>query len=126
MQKIVFITLLVFGFASKMNAQTNVKDSLKYFVVLYTTGEAWDTTKQFYEQKYFEDHSKFLSKLRKEKVVIAGGRYSDTGMIILKAPDEKAAYKYMESDISVKNKLFKFELSAFDVFYSGCLEATDE
>lgn len=96
---------------------------MQYFVVLYTVGEAWDTTKQFYEQKYFDDHSNFLSKLRKEKTIVVGGRYADTGMIILKATDEKTAWLIMEGDLSVKNKTFKFELHLLDVFYEGCIEA---
>ena|SRR5687767_10777295 len=116
------IVLVTFMMAvSPSFAQTNNQDSIKYFVVLYTVGEAWDTTKQFYEQKHFDDHSNFLSKLRKEKLIPMGARYSDTGMIILKAKTEKEAWQIMEGDNSVKNKLFKFELYEMDVFYEGCI-----
>ena len=61
------------------------------FAILYTTGEAWDTTKQFHEQKFFAEHSAHLGALRKEKRITLGGRYSDTGLILLKAKDEKEA-----------------------------------
>ncbi len=123
---IVFIGIIVFCCGHKLSAQTNTKDTLsKYFVVLYTHGEAWDTTKQFYDQKYFDEHSKFLSSLRKDKVIVTGGRYADTGMIIIQSKDEITAHLLMEGDISVKNKLFRFELFELDVFYGGCLSTSD-
>ena len=117
------ILLIFFHFVSSiLYSQNNKTDSIKYFVVLYTVGESWDTTKQFYEQKYFDDHSNFLSKLRKEKKVPLGARYGETGMITLKVKDEAEAKKIMDGDVSVKNKLFRFELYEMDVFYEGCLE----
>ncbi len=118
----IFLALVCLGKVSGLYSQTNKADTMKYFMVLYTVGEAWDTTKQYYEQKYFDDHSKFLGKLRKEKWAVIGARYSDTGMVIIKASDEKTAYLIMEGDVSVRNKLFKFELYEMDVFYEGCIE----
>lgn len=120
MNKLFFLSIVViYFFTGKLTAQN---DSTHYFVVLYTVGESWDTTMQFHQQKYFNEHSNFLSKLRKEKTIVAGGRYADTGMIILKAANEKTAYLIMDSDISVVNKIFKFELHPLDVFYAGCLD----
>ncbi len=115
---ILFITIYV----SSVHGQTSNVDSLKYFVVLYSLGDSWDTTKQFYEQKYFEDHSNFLSNLRKEKKIEVGGRYSDKGMIILRVKNEAQAQEIMKGDISVKNKLFRYELYELDVFYDGCID----
>lgn len=114
---------LMMLFISKSSFSQSAKtDSIKYFIVLYSVGEAWDTTKQFYEQKHFEDHSDFLGNLRKNKKIPIGARYSDKGMIILKAKNESDAIKIMEGDVSVKNKLFRFELNEMDVFYEGCLD----
>ncbi len=99
MKKLIVLSILIFLVGlNKLSAQKDSKDSLQYFVVLYTIGEAWDTAKQYYEQKYFDDHSTFLSKLRKEKTIVVGGRYANTGMIILKASNEKTAYFIMEGD----------------------------
>jgi hypothetical protein len=114
--------ILVLLCTTKLTAQTNHQDSLKYFVVLYTVGEAWDNNKEIFDQPYMEEHSKFLSKLRKEKTITMGARYSSTGMIILKAKDLQEATSIMDGDVSVKNKLFRFELYEMDVFYEGCVE----
>lgn len=121
MRTVLFGMLLLFA-GNSLFGQSTKTDSLKYFIVLYSVGEAWDTTKQFYEQKHFDDHSDFLSNLRKNKKIPIGARYSDKGMIILKAKNEAEALKIMEGDVSVKNKLFRFELFEMDVFYEGCLE----
>lgn len=123
MKKLIALSIITLLFcANKLSAQKNANDSTKFFVVLYTTGEAWDTTKQFYDQAYFEEHSNFLSKLRKQKTIVTGGRYSDKGMIIIKAQNEKTALFIMDGDVSVKNKTFKFELFELDVFYEGCID----
>ena len=123
MKRILLPTVILLLFCTvNLSAQKDAKDSSKFFVVLYTTGEAWDANKEFYDQAYFDDHSKFLGKLRKEKTIITGGRYADKGMLIIKASDEKAANKIMEEDVSVKNKTFKFELHELDIFYEGCID----
>lgn len=100
----------------------NTKKEKSYFVVLYTIGETWDTTRQYHEQKYFEDHSNYLSSLRKNKEIVMGARYSDTGMIIIEAKDEIEAKAIVNKDEAVKNKLFKAEVFLFEPFYSGCIK----
>jgi hypothetical protein len=123
MKRLLFLSVITLFFCvQKLSAQKNTKDSTKFFVVLYTTGEAWDTTKQFYDQAYFEEHSKFLGKLRKNKTIVTGGRYSDKGMLIIKASDIKAASQLMEDDVSVRNKTFTCELHELDIFYEGCID----
>lgn len=101
-------------------SQDNSKEET--FIILYTVGDSWDTTKQFHEQKYFAEHSSHLSGLRKEKKITIGGRYSDTGMILLKAKNEIEAHELINKDVSVQNKLFKAQIFSFDAFYSGCIE----
>ncbi len=50
------LSLLFVLFCFCGTAQKN-KPIEKYFIVLYTLGENWDTTKQYCEQQYFEQHS---------------------------------------------------------------------
>lgn len=123
MMKIILLTLFVTLFAvSVFSQETTSKDSSEYFVVLYTIGENWDTTKQAHEQNYFKEHSLHLSELRKSKKISIGGRYSDTGMIILKAKDQKEAETIITKDTAIQNKIFTTKIFPFNSFYKGCIE----
>lgn len=104
-------------------AQTAKKQEPKpLFVVLYTIGAKWDTAKDFEEQSYAKEHSAYLAKLRKEKVISLGGRYAEAGLIIFTATNEEKAKELIAKDEAVKNGLFKAEVYAFDPFYSGCVQ----
>lgn len=121
--KTIFFTIISFFFASTVFSQDNIsKDSYEYFIVLYTIGEKWDTTKLAHEQFYFKEHSSHLSELRKSKKISIGGRYSNTGMIILKAKDQADAKTLILKDASIQNKIFKAEIFPFNTFYNGCVE----
>lgn len=109
-------TMVSFSQETTSNAKND------FFVVLYTIGENWDTTKQTHEQLYFKEHSTHLSELRKTKKISIGGRYSDTGMLLLKAKDKAEAQNLITNDIAIKNKIFKVEIFSFDPFYEGCVE----
>lgn len=123
MMKTIFLTLFVTLFATLVFSQeTTSKDNYEYFMVLYTLGENWDTTKQTHEQLFFKEHSLHLSELRKSEKITIGGRYSDKGMIILKAKDENEAKTAITKDIAIQNKIFKVEIFPFDPFYNGCVE----
>ncbi len=98
------------------------QDIQPHFIALYTLGESWDMEKQPGEQAYFKEHSGFLSNLRKEKQIILGARYSDTGIIILKADDLEAAKAMLHQDIALQKKLFNVEVYPFNAFYKGCIE----
>ncbi|MEM8998763.1 MAG: DUF5694 domain-containing protein [Bacteroidota bacterium] len=93
-----------------------------YFVALYTLGERWDTSKPPSKQVYFGAHSAFLSKLRSEKQIIVGARYSDTGMIILKSESLEKAKETLHADLAIKNKLFQIEIHPFNAFYGGKID----
>ncbi|UII77889.1 hypothetical protein LV716_08990 [Flagellimonas sp. HMM57] len=94
----------------------------KHFIALYTVGEGWDMEKQPAEQPYFKEHSAFLSQLRKEKNIVIGARYSDTGMLVLKAKDLETVKKLLNQDIAIQNKLFNLIIHPFTPFYKGCVE----
>ncbi|AWX44298.1 hypothetical protein HME9304_01298 [Flagellimonas maritima] len=94
----------------------------KHFVALYTVGESWDVEKQPNEQSYFKEHSAFLSQLRKEKNIVIGARYSDTGMLVLKAKDLETVKELLHQDIAIQHKLFNVIIHPFNPFYKGCIE----
>lgn len=116
---LIFLIVICIPFLMFSQEDEHVK---AHFIALYTVGESWDMEKQPNEQIYFKEHSGFLSKLRKEKQIILGARYSDTGMIILKADDLEAAKIILNQDIALQKKLFNVVIYPFNTFYNGCIE----
>jgi predicted enzyme related to lactoylglutathione lyase len=94
-----------------------------YFVVHYTTGSKWNKKLDFEKQPYSASHSKYLSALKKNGTIIFGMRYSDKGMLCIKAKDLNAAKQIINSDTAVIEELFKTDIQPADVFYDGCVVA---
>ena len=116
---ILILILLFISIPGKSQDQP-VTDSL--FVVIFTTGPAWDAAKPPGEQPNFKEHSANLGRLRKEGVIKLGGRYADKGMIIFSANSTAAAKAMIDSDPGVASKLFNADLQKLNMFYFGCLE----
>ncbi|WP_394974569.1 hypothetical protein [uncultured Croceitalea sp.] len=114
--------LLFLFFPILLIAQESPQKSDQYFIALYTVGENWDVKKSPGEQLYFKEHSSFLSQLRKDKIIVTGARYSDTGMLILKATDFKTIESMLQQDLAIQNKLFELEIHPYASFYKGCIE----
>jgi hypothetical protein len=105
-----------------VSANPATSGSNRIFIVLYKTGASWDAAKQPSEQTGFKEHSAHLARLRKEKRIDIGGRYSDTGMLLIRARDEAEARELITSDTAVQNKLFNVEIFPISVFYKGSVE----
>lgn len=118
MKKIFFLFLLS---CSGYYASAQHDSSLQYFMLLYSCGEKWDSSKAYQEQPYFKEHSQQMNSLRKAGKIKIGGGYADKGMILLLLRDEKEARNLLNQDPSVQHKIFKVELFAFDPFYPGCI-----
>jgi uncharacterized protein YciI len=110
--------------APQMDLQLTQQDSAakKLFIAIYSLGPSWKTDKPAHEQIYFKEHGENLKKLRTDKKILLGARYSDKGMIILAATDEKEARAMLENDPMVVNKVFNLELYPFSPFYKGCIQ----
>ena len=115
---------------SSINPETELQIALQdtsvakklLFIAIYSLGPAWKTEKPAHEQAYFNEHSENLKKWRAEKRIVLGARYSDKGMIIISAADEKDARSMLEHDPMVANKVFNLELYPFSPFYKGCIQ----
>lgn len=105
-----------------INSQSQSTDSL--YVVTYTTGPTWDINKQPFEQPYFKEHSTRLSQLRKDGVIKFGGRYGEKGMIVIASKSFSIAKELILSDDAVIHKLFDADIQKLNIFYEGCLEAS--
>jgi len=93
------------------------------FVVIFSLGPNWDSSKPADQQRGFREHSANLQRLRSEKSVLLGGRFSDKGMVIVQAADEASARAMFADDIMVKERVFNMELHPFSPFYTGCIPA---
>ena len=122
MKYILLPVIMIASAAAGYCQDTAVEKDPAYFIALFTTGERWDTTKQAHEQPYFKEHSLHLAELRKAKKIDIGGRYGETGMIILKAKDEAEALSLIANDVAVKNRLCDVRVFPFGPFYAGCVE----
>lgn len=120
LKKCMLLFFLLFSFSGLAQDVDNEEPEL--FVALYTTGLSWDIEKPPNEQAHFKEHSSFLNRLRKANIIVLGARYSDTGMIVVKAQNLEAAMQLLQSDIAVQQKLFDVEIHPFKPFYQGCLE----
>ena len=116
-----FVLLSVAAASSIAQAQqtTVIEQNLPLFAVEIKVGTKWDQSKPPQEQQYFREHSANLKRLRDAGSLIMGARYSDKGLVILAAQSEDEARAMMDVDPSIKAEVFKYELHAFNVFYSG-------
>ena len=94
----------------------------QYFIAIFSRGPEWVADKQANEQIGFKEHSANLQRLRTEKRIPIGGRYSDKGMVFVEAKDEAEARSLFESDVMVQKKTFTLELHQFRPFYKGTIE----
>lgn len=123
MIKNIFIAALAFSLLFVLASAKITDSTSRYFIVHYTTGNKWNKKLDFEKQPYSGSHSKFLSSLKKNGTIIFGMRYSDKGMICIKAKDIASAKTIINADTAVMKELFKTDIQEADVFYDGCLIA---
>ena len=94
----------------------------KYIVAIFTTGPAWDQSKPPNEQKGFKEHSENLRRLRSEKKIVLGARYSDKGLILLDAQSVEEARALFAADPTLKEKVFVLDVYPWNPLFKGCVE----
>lgn len=122
MIKNAIIGFLAFALLFILTSNKITEDS-EYFIVHYSLGKNWNKKLDFDKQLYSASHSKFLTILKKKGVVIFGMRYSDKGMICLKAKDLESAKLLVQTDTAVIKEIFKTDVQKADIFYDGCVNA---
>lgn len=108
----IFITIL---FSVSVTAKDS--DTTKLFIVHFETGANWNKSLQPQEQTKFREHSQNLNHLRMKKVIVFGARYSDLGIIIVKASSLSAAKSMIALDPGVQSGIFNFRIEQLNVFY---------
>ena len=91
------------------------------FAIVFRTGPAWDPAKRPVEQPYFAEHSHNLRNLRLEGRLLLGGRFSDQGLVLVRASTQEEAQAMVDRDPSVANGTFRAEVHPFSAFQPGCV-----
>jgi hypothetical protein len=110
-------TLLALSFATLLGAQPVPPP--KMFAVRLTTGPAWDAAKSPNEQAGMREHSANIARMRREGLVVLGARFGDTGLIVLRVPDEAAVQAQLAPDPAIAGGTFKVQVDAFSPFAHG-------
>jgi uncharacterized protein YciI len=112
----------LFSAHSSLSQPQQTAPAKQYFIAIFSRGPAWDAAKPPNEQVGFKEHSANLQRLRSEKKIPIGGRYSDKGMVIVEAQSVEEAQSLFSSDVMVTKKTFNLELHNFRPFYKGSIE----
>jgi len=111
------VSWVIFPIFIAFSAIANESKTEKYFIVHFETGPNWDKSLKPQEQSQFREHSQNLNRLRKEKVIVFGARYSELGAIILKADSLNKVTAIISDDPGVKSGIFIFKVEPLYIFY---------
>ena len=92
------------------------------FAVTIRTGPAWDAAKPPNEQRFFAEHSQNIRRMQADGQLVIGGRFSDLGLLLVKAADEAAVGGLLARDPSIKEGVFTADVHRWAGFAWGCLE----
>jgi hypothetical protein len=123
--RLLLVILGAFG-ASTAAAQTAPPapsdPAANLYAVEIRTGANWDAAKPAHEQAHFREHSANLKRLRDQGHLVLGARYSDKGLLVLRAASDQDAHAMLADDPSIRAKVFGYELHPFNVFYGGSVQ----
>jgi hypothetical protein len=89
------------------------------WVMMFTPGPAWDSTKAPNLQAHFGNHSQNLARLRSDGRIRLGGRFGPWGLILVDAASEAQARSYFASDSTLSSGVFRGEFYPWSTIYSG-------
>lgn len=95
---------------------------LNLYAVEIRTGPAWDAARPTHEQAFFKEHSANLQRLRDAGQLVLGARYADKGLVIVQARSQVEARALIDADPAMRERVFVYELSDFNVFYGGTVQ----
>ncbi|MBI2812968.1 MAG: nuclear transport factor 2 family protein [Opitutae bacterium] len=91
----------------------------KMFAVRLDTGPAWDAAKKPTEQAGMKEHGANIARMRREGALVLGARCGDTGLMVLRVPDEPAARAQFADDPTIAAGVFKMQVDVFAPFAHG-------
>lgn len=115
--------------AAKRSAGEAVVPATPLFIVHLTTGPGWTKDQSADAQAGFSEHSKNLSRMRNDGLLLVGARYKDSvadkGMLIVRAANKEAIVAEFAGDPMVRNKKFVLDIAEFKPFYDGFVAMPD-
>lgn len=91
----------------------------KLYAVRLTTGPAWDSAKPPNDQAGMREHSANIARLRREGLLVQGARFGDTGLLVLRVPDEAAVRTQLAPDPTIASGVFKAQIDVYSPFAHG-------
>src|SRR5688572_13125398 len=95
----------------------------KLYAVAVRTGASWDQSKPPASQAHFKEHSANIRRLGTEGKLALGGRFGDTGLLLVRAESETAARALFDADPSIAAGTFRVDVHEWRTFAPGCVEA---
>lgn len=114
--------LLIGALAQGQTTDAPPVELLNLYAVEIRTGPAWDAAKPSHEQAFFKEHSANLKRLRDAGQLVLGARYADKGLVIVQARSQAEARALIDADPAMRERVFVYELSDFNVFYGGAVQ----
>ena len=112
------------GAAQEPGPSAPASPPARLFAVVVRTGPAWDPAKPPGEQRLFKEHSQNIGRLKAEGRLAVGGRFSDMGLLLVKASSREDAQALMDQDPSLAAGTFKIEIHPWSTFAAGCVESS--
>ncbi|WP_299077408.1 YciI family protein [uncultured Paraglaciecola sp.] len=109
--------LILFVMLFSISGMTEETENTKFFIVHFEVGDNWDKSLPPQQQPKFREHSQNLNRLRKEKVIVFGARYTDLGVIIVKADSLTKAEAMISVDPGVQSGIFIYKIEKLNIFY---------
>lgn len=116
------LVALAIGFGAGLawaGARADAAQEPSLFVMMYTPGPGWDASQPPPAQRHFDTHSANLARLRRDSVIVAGGRFGPWGLILVRAADETAAQALFAPDSSLTAGTFQGEVHRWTTIYEG-------
>lgn len=113
------ILLLALTLAPSLLAQTPPPPAPRLYAVRFTTGPAWDAAKSPNDQAGMREHSANIARLRREGLLVQGARFGDTGLLVLRVPDEAAVRAQLASDPTLAAGVFQTQIDVYSPFAHG-------
>ncbi len=118
------LPIVLLALAGSLTAQTAPTPPVavappRLYAIRLTIGPAWDTAKSPNEQAGMKEHSANIARLRRDGVLVFGARFGDTGLLVLRVPDETAARAQFADDPSIATGVFKAQVDIYSPFAHG-------
>lgn len=106
--------------ASAWVARPQVPENVLW-AVTFTPGPGWKENVRPDSQPYFGGHSRNLGRLRRDSVIVAGGRFGRFGLMILRGPTEAGIREHFAGDSTIVTRVFDVTVDRWYTVYGGTL-----